>query len=421
MVKFSTILGYLILYEVGKNNIFETLKKSIHIVGGGSAALSFACHIDTQKFDVFLYEKNKTLGRKFLVAGDGGLNITHSEPVSKMIEKYFPPEFVKPILEQFNNNDLIHWLNKIGIETFIGSSGRVFPLKNIKPIQVLNTIINQLKLNGVRVNTEHQLIDWNNEKLTFEHKDINFDIHYDVAVFSLGGGSWKITGSDGTWIDLFKNKGINCAEFESSNSSCYTSWKSEFISKNEGKYIKNISVKCHNQSFKGEIVLTKYGIEGACIYALNRQIREEIDLFGHATLLIDLKPGWELYKLKEIFIKYKKMNVSDILKNKINLNTTTIELLKSRLSKEEYLNQDKLINEIKNLKINILSLAPIDEAISTVGGINLDEINEDFELIKFPKTHCIGEMLNWDASTGGYLLQACFSMGKVLADKLNHQ
>lgn len=338
-----------------------------------------------------------------------------------MIERYYPTVFIKPILKHFNNIDLIQWLHQIGIETYVGSSGRVFPLKKTKTIEVLNSIINQIKLNNVKILTEHQFTDWNEKEMYFKDRDSIELKKEDIIVFALGGSSWKITGSDGTWIEKFDTKGIKTSEFMSSNSSCYINWDKNFIEKNQGKYIKNIEVKCNEKSIKGEIVLTKNGIEGACIYALNRQIREELEINNFATIHIDLKPNWDIQKMEELMVKNQHLNITEFLKAKLNLNKTAIELLKSSLNKEEFLNHHSLFNAIKNLKINIYSLAPIDEAISTVGGIKLDEINENFELIKFPKIHCIGEMLNWDAPTGGYLLQACISMGKVLADKLNHQ
>jgi uncharacterized flavoprotein (TIGR03862 family) len=409
------------LTNTRKPTTFVILKKKIHIIGGGAASLSFACHIDTHKYDVFLHEKNKTLGRKFLVAGEGGLNITHSEPIQTMIKRYHPSNFIEPFLKHFSNQDLIQWLNQLGIQTYVGSSGRVFPNKNIKPIQVLNILINKMKVNGVNVFTEHQLMDWNNDELIFDNKGLTIYKPYDIAVFSLGGSSWKITGSDGAWLEQFMNKGIKTVQFKSSNSSCYTYWDKNFIGKNQGKYIKNIEVKCKENSIKGEIVLTKNGIEGACIYALNRQIREELELNNFATILIDLKPNWDIQKMEELMVKNQNLNITEFLKTKLNLNKTAIELLKIHLNKEEFIHHHSLFKAVKNLKIKIQSLAPIDEAISTVGGIELSELNSDLELKKHPTIHCIGEMLNWDAPTGGYLLQACFSMGKFLADKINQQ
>ena len=393
-------------------------KKSIAIIGGGASALMFAAHINTQLYDVILYEKNFAIGRKFLVAGDGGLNITHSEAPQEFINKYTPNKFIKPFFETFNNEDLRDWLYKIGIDTFVGSSKRVFPLKEIKPIEILNTIIEKIKENKVAVKTQHQWLGWNKDELIFKTPSGNVNIKTDYTIFAMGGASWAITGSDGIWLDLFAEKGIKTIPFQSSNCGFEINWPQEFTTENEGKYLKNMALTCGSLTKKGELAITKLGLEGGAIYALSHKIRAQLQAKKTADLYIDLKPT-----LHQVGIEKKLSNeqksITDILKYDLNINATQIALLKTILTKEEFLNIEILAYKIKNLPLSVIGTAPIDEAISTVGGIALGEVNQNLELLKMANTFCMGEMLDWDSPTGGYLLQANFSMGYYLANYFN--
>ncbi|MES2728049.1 MAG: TIGR03862 family flavoprotein [Bacteroidota bacterium] len=393
-------------------------KKTIAIIGGGPSALMLAAQINTQVFDVTVYEKNFAVGRKFLVAGDGGLNITHSEVPQEFINKYTPVKFIKPFFETFNNNDLQYWLHQIGIETFIGSSKRVFPLKDLKPIEVLNTIVNQVKQNNVSIQTQYEWLGWHNDALVFKTPTENIHITSDYTVFALGGSSWAKTGSDGTWLSLFANQGIKSIPFQASNCAFEITWPADFINEHEGQYLKNIAATCGSLTKKGELAITKLGLEGGAIYALSNKIRAQLNSKNEAHLSIDLKPT-----LHQVAIEKKLSNeqksISEILKFDLNINATQAALLKAILTKEEFLSAEILAYKIKNLPLTVISTAPIDEAISTVGGIALTEVDANLALTKIPNTFCIGEMLDWDAPTGGYLLQANFSMGYYLAQYFN--
>ncbi len=384
------------------------MKTSIAIVGGGSAALMLAAQLDGTKFDVTIYESNSAVGRKFLVAGDGGFNLTHSEELEKFISRYTPSEFFKNIITSFSNNDLRDWLKKIGIETFVGSSKRVFPVEGIKPIDVLNAILSELKRKNVFIRTDHR---WKG----FDDPEVKAN----TTVFALGGSSWKVTGSDGAWTKHFSENGIDIIPFQASNCAYEVKWKDEFISMAEGRSLKNISVKCDAKERKGELVITKFGLEGGAIYALSPEIRKHLNKEGFAKVYLDLKPSLTVEQIKDKFRARGNRTIKKLLIDRLNFDDTQIDLLKTQLSKEEFTNLEELAKRIKQLPIVLTSAAPIDDAISTVGGIALSEVDEHFQLKKLPNKYCIGEMLDWDAPTGGYLLQGCFSMGYCLAQHLN--
>jgi len=393
------------------------VKKSVAIIGGGPAGMAVAANLDNKKFEVTIFEKNKALGRKFLVAGKGGFNLTHGTPMSDFVKKYTPTNFLRETLLNFNNDRFRSWLADIRIKTFVGTSNRIFPVKGIKPIEVLNAIQTLLKEKKVNINYQAEWTGWNDKyQLTFANQH---SIKSDITIFALGGGSWKITGSDGHWINTFQNAGIITIPFFPSNCAYQISWPKSFITTHEGSPLKNIAIRSQDKSIKGEVVITKLGMEGNAIYGLSPEIRKELNQTGKALIYIDLKPTLDQTSVLDKLKTGKQKNTSEILKRDLKLSAAQLGLLKHFLSKEEFLNPELLAKLIKNLPIEVLGFAPIDEAISTVGGIALDEVDSTFQLYKMPQTYCIGEMLDWDAPTGGYLLQACFSMGFELAGELN--
>jgi uncharacterized flavoprotein (TIGR03862 family) len=239
-----------------------------------------------------------------------------------------------------------------------------------------------------------------------------------ITIFALGGSSWKVTGSDGSWINAFQQKGISVSLFQASNCAYKINWQEPFIKTHEGAAIKNALFSCGHLSHKGEAVLTNFGIEGSGVYPLSSMVREGLNKNKKAQLCIDFKPDLSeesiLQKLKASG-KNRKQQLEQIL----HLSKASIDLIKQKCDKEEYLDDVYLVQLLKKLPLEITDLAPIDEAISTVGGIPFDELTKDFELKKLPHHFCIGEMVNWDAPTGGYLLQMCFSMAAHLAHYLN--
>lgn len=395
------------------------IKSNIHIIGGGTAALFLAAKLDTSKFNVTIYERNKTLGRKFLVAGDGGLNLSYNESSNALIQRYIPSALFDSISKFADNENLRAWFLELGIETYIGSSNRIFPIKTIKPITVLNTILNLLKQKNVQLKTNHL---WKgiskNGNVLLQHEEEVVELKNEMVVFALGGGSWKITGSEGEWLNYFNTKNITTLPFESSNCAFKINWNEELAIAIEAQVLKNCKVSCANQSVLGEVTLTKFGIEGSGIYPLSPAIRTELQKSGRVLVTIDLKPVWTLEHLQTTFTSAKG-STTDILKHTVKLSKTAITLLKHHLTKEEFTNWETLTKTIKNFPIYITALAPLDEAISSVGGIALNEINEHFEFKKWQQHYAIGEMLDWDAPTGGYLITGCYAQASYLADYLN--
>ena len=394
------------------------MKKTIAIVGGGSAALFCAAFLDTTKYAVTIYEKNKSLGRKFLVAGDGGFNLTHSEQGTQFLKRYTPTNFLDCAFLKYDNIYFQDWLQEIGISTFVGSSGRVYPENGTKPIEVLDTILKHLKSKGVNLQTEHTWTGWSNEKeRIFNQEKV---IEADYIIFCLGGSSWRVTGSDGAWLYPFFEKGVTTIPFRSSNCAFGVNWESRFLEQFEGHPLKNIALNYNNKTQKGEAVITKFGIEGNAFYAFSPEIREQLNWSKDAEVYVDFKPTLPLKQIIEKLENLAHLTIKESLEKGLKLSPAAIYLLKTHLEKSDYTNPERLAFFIKSFPLQIHSLAPIDEAISTVGGIDLNEINDNFELLKLPAHYTIGEMLNWDAPTGGYLLQACFSMGAYLAQRLNN-
>jgi uncharacterized flavoprotein (TIGR03862 family) len=392
------------------------MKKKLAIIGGGTAGMFLAAFIDTDIYDVTMYEKNATLGRKFLVAGDGGFNLTHSEELSTFKKRYTPDSFLNKALDCFSNTDLSEWLLSLDIPTFKGSSGRVFPKKGIKPIQVLKSIEAHLIKRYVKFEFKKTFTGWDNEgALIFNSEEV---VSADYSVFSMGGASWKVTGSNGSWLEEFSEKGIDTIPFRSSNCAFKIHWDNKFIQNNEGKPLKNIAISINGKTQKGEAVITKFGIEGNAIYALSPDIQAILASKSEAIVFVDFKTPYSLSKIKDK-ISHSKSNTTSTLKEELKLPRVVIDLLKTTLSKEEFLDIEILSKYIKSFPLTIVDSAEIDEAISTSGGIDLKAVNGEFELKKIANTYCIGEMLDWDAPTGGYLVQGCASMGVYLAELMN--
>jgi len=394
------------------------MKKNVAIIGGGTAGLLLAAFLDTDLYNVTIYEKKASLGRKFLVAGDGGFNLTHSEELTHFKTKYTPVSFLDNALEYFSNIDLRAWLLSIEIPTFVGSSGRVFPEKGIKPIDVLKRIEAFLIAKNVQFEFNKTFTGWNKEnELEFNANEI---IKSDYTVFALGGSSWKVTGSDGSWLDIFNKKGIDTLSFVASNCAFQIKWNENFIQKHEGKPLKNIAISINNKIQKGEAVITKFGIEGNAIYGLSPEIQAALASQKEVKVYVDFKPTIDLESLINK-INNSKSNSSTTLREVVKLSPTEIELLKLTLTKEEFLDIQTLAKFIKYFPLIIIGSAPIDEAISTSGGIDLNAVDTNFEIKKLKNQFCIGEMLDWNAPTGGYLIQACASMGVYLAGYLNNE
>jgi len=393
------------------------VKKSVFIIGGGPAALLCAAFLDEKKFDVTIYDQKKAFGRKFLVAGKGGFNLTHSEPIEDFVNRYTPKDFLKEALFNFTNSDFRVWLESIGIPTMVGSSKRVYPEGDIKPIEVLDTILTHLKNKGVQFCFEHKWTGWSaNGNIIFNNQD---ELRSDFTVFALGGASWAKTGSNGAWLEAFKKNSIEVVDFDASNCAFHVNWPDEFIQHHEGIPLKNIAVSCNGKIQKGEAVITASGMEGNAVYALSPEVRSEISKGGSAAIYVDLKPTMTEESIVVKLANSNSKKVSEVLKKDLNMNRAQISLLKSHVAKADFLNKHNLAKSIKSLKLQVTRMGSVEESISTVGGVALSAVDSSLGLAQIENTYCIGEMLNWDAPTGGYLIQACVSMGVCVARDLN--
>lgn len=384
--------------------------EQIIIIGAGPAGLMAAQQLALQGFKVHIYEQNKAAARKFLVAGNGGFNLTHSEEIQSFVEKYETLQ-IQDIVRAFDNQKVIEWLVKLGITTYVGSSGKIFPTKNFKPIQVLKAWLDRLEELGVIIHYDHRFIDFDNSSVSLKNNETDITLKYSKLILAMGGGSWKKTGSDAKWINVLTSKNIEVTPLEAANSGYNTHSDFHHL---QGQYLKNIKVSFEDQAKIGEIVFTKYGIEGSPIYYLNRFTRKH-DF--PVTLFIDLKPNVLEYEILNYLNGSAK--ISSVLKRDLKLSTTAINLLKT-LDKESYTNVENLAKLIKQFPIEVLSFRPIDEVISTAGGVSFTALNSNLELNDFPNVFCAGEMIDWEAPTGGYLLQACFSTGVWVANAISN-
>ncbi|QIY83289.1 TIGR03862 family flavoprotein [Chryseobacterium sp. NEB161] len=380
----------------------------IIIIGAGPAGLMAAQTLAEKGCKVQIFEQNKAAARKFLVAGHGGFNLTHSEELETFIQKYDAPE-IQNIVKSFDNKSVVNWLSDLSITTYTGSSGKIFPTKDFKPIQVLKAWLDRLEQLGVTIHYEHTFIDFTDDEVTLRNREKKITVQYSKLILAMGGGSWKKTGSDAKWVNILRSKNITITPLASANSGYNTDSRFHQL---QGQYLKNIKISFDGNDKIGEVVFTKYGIEGSPVYYLNRfTIPHHFPL----TLEIDLKPRLTEAEISEQLSKTDK--ISPILKRQLKLSTTAINLLKT-LDKENYTNKEKLSVMIKRFPIEVLSLRPIDEVISTAGGVAFSALNSKLELKDYPNVFCAGEMIDWEAPTGGYLLQACFSTGFWVANEI---
>tara|TARA_Y100000780_G_scaffold231096_1_gene255135 strand:- start:111774 stop:113012 length:1239 start_codon:yes stop_codon:yes gene_type:complete len=404
--------------------------KKVIIFGAGPSGLFCAYHLLKTGHQVELYDHQGGVGKKFLVAGHGGLNLTHSEDLDQFALKYGKDsQHFSSYLSEFSPENLRQWCHNLGVETFIGTSGRVFP-KKLKSSEILFLWLKTLKeFPNFRLNLKHKLIDIDfQEKIAVVQSKDKEDkedkkelkISADYFIYGLGGASWKKTGSTGEWTQIFIRNQIKCNAFQPMNCGFERKWSEYFKEKVDRYPLKNVKVTLAHHSILGEVMLTPYGIEGTTIYALSKQIREEINQFQKATIYLDLCPHWSEEKVLEKLSKKKvKTSLSQHLKKSLHISKECNILLKELTTDDEYKTSSSLAKRIKNLPIELNRPRPMEEAISTSGGIDWQELTPNLELKKYPNHFVMGEMIDFDAPTGGYLLQAAFSMAYRVAQNIN--
>jgi uncharacterized flavoprotein (TIGR03862 family) len=387
-------------------------KEKVIVVGGGPGGLFCAYHLLKKGFEVDLYDQMSGVGKKFLVAGNGGLNLTHSEEIDIFSTRYGKnASFFFELLESFSPNDLRDWCNEIGVETFIGSSGRVFP-KKLNAADILLKWIEKLKSNPkFQIFLKHQLIKVSKEKvLSFKKEEELIEVKGPHIILALGGANWEKTGSDGKWKEMLENLEIKVEPFLPMNCGFERPWSDFFISNIERSPLKNIALEIDGRKVKGEVMLTPFGIEGGGIYALSDLIRDEIIRDGKSQVVMDLRPNLnDETILNKIMAKRKGDSLSNHLRKTLRLGKVEFILLKEILDSETMNDSQSLAKSIKRLKLDLFATRPLNEAISTSGGVKFNELTKNLEVKSIPGLFIVGEMLDFDAPTGGYLLQGCFS------------
>jgi uncharacterized flavoprotein (TIGR03862 family) len=369
---------------------------------------------------VDLYEAMPWPGRKFLVAGKGGLNLTHSEPIEPFLSRYRDRRAeLEPFLSQFGPQELVQWAHQLGFETFVGSSGRVFPT-GLKASPLLRAWLQHLSQSGVNLHTRHKWLGWDEKgALHFETPQGDEVIEADAVVLALGGGSYARLGSNAAWVPLLRGRGVRVNDLKPSNCGFDVGWSEHFRTNFEGTPVRPVKLAFSDgkgNSFRqqGEFIITRSGLEGSLIYAASALLRDEIETSGRAEILLDLAPDWSMQKLVARLSKpIGKNSTSSHLKKTVGLQGVKAGLLWEVLPKDVFQDAFRLAAAIKSLPIILNAPRPIDEAISSGGGIDFASLDANLMLRDLPGVFCAGEMLDWEAPTGGYLLTACFSTGRA--------
>jgi len=398
------------------------MTKRVAIIGGGPAGLMAAEVLAAAGgLDVTVFDAMPSVGRKFLMAGKGGMNITHSEPMADFIRRYGERATqIAPLLEAFGPTQLREWSRGLGIETFVGTSGRVFPVE-MKAAPLLRAWLHRLRSQGVHFHVRHRWLGWADGKLRFSTPDGEVDIAADAVVLALGGGSWAKLGSDGSWVPVLIECGVPVRALKPSNCGFDVAWSPYFSERFAGEPVKAVIATAGTQRQQGEFNITATGIEGGLIYALSAPLRDALARDGQAALTLDLAPGRSLEKLTlELSRPRGRDTLANHLRRRAGIDGVKAALLREFFPAEALHGASSLAAAIKALPLPVTATRPIDEAISTAGGVAFEGMDEHLMLHARPGIFCAGEMLDWEAPTGGYLLTACLASGRVAGLGVRH-
>jgi uncharacterized flavoprotein (TIGR03862 family) len=404
-------------------NPFDTvLPKTVAVIGGGPAGLMAAEVLIEAGVKVDLFDAMPSAGRKFLMAGKGGMNISHAEPFDKFLSRYGSRRsYIEPMLDEFTAQALREWVQGLGIETFIGSSGRVFPA-DMKAAPLLRAWLHRLRVAGVNFHMRHRWLGWiegENTTLNFATPQGEREIKADAVILALGGASWPQLGSTGAWAPLLTQLGVLVTPLKPSNCGFDVAWSEYFRSRYSGQPLKSVCVSFSNAEGvavrqQGELVITANGLEGGIIYTLSALLRDEIAATGFADIHLDLLPYKELPVLiAKISQDRGKNSMANHLRKCIGIDGVKAGLLREMVPASDFDNPERLCSAIKAMPIRLIATRPIEEAISSAGGIAFEALDENLMIRSMPGVFCAGEMLDWEAPTGGYLLTVCFASGRA--------
>lgn len=390
------------------------------IIGGGPAGLMAADTLSAAGLAVTIYDAMPSVGRKFLLAGIGGMNITHAEAPTHFIQRYREAsDWATEWMQDFAADELRSWIHALGIDTFVGSSGRVFP-REMKAAPLLRAWLRRLRERGVTLHTRHRWQGWDGEQLLFDSPQGQVRVSASTTILALGGGSWARLGSDGSWQALLADKGVTISPLRPTNCGFIASWSEHLSSRFAGQPLKPLIARVKDGDTwlerRGECVLTHDGLEGSLIYALSAPLRQQLETLGHADLQLDLAPDRSKEQLLAALSGARKGDsLSKRLRSKAGLDPVKIALLHEVTPAEQLRDPASLVQAIKHLPLHFSATRPLDEAISSAGGVCRSALTKHLELKALPGVYCVGEMLDWEAPTGGYLLTACFASGRYAA------
>lgn len=392
---------------------------TVAVIGAGPAGLMAAEVLSQAGQQVQVFDAMPSAGRKFLLAGKGGLNLTHSEPFDLFASRYGDrrPE-IEPLLEYFGPDALRAWAQELGISTFVGTSGRVFPAE-MKAAPLLRAWLHRLRAAGVRLHMRHRFLGWTADgALRLATPQGEKSVQVEAVVLALGGASWPRLGSDGAWVPLLEQRGVEVAPLAPANCGfdVRNGWTEYFSSRYAGQPFKSVAIRFRQFARKGEFVATATGVEGSLVYAASALLREEIRARGSATFELDLLPAKTPAQVHaEVSHPRGSRSLASHLKSRLGIEGIKLALLHELLPRQDVQDATRLAAAMKALPVTVVAPRPIEEAISTAGGVRFEALDENLMLRQAAGVFCAGEMLDWEAPTGGYLLTACFATGRAAA------